>query len=607
MPNIVNPHYQKVECLDAVKSGHVLALGSSTSSVYGVSMSKLFSKLPPPPKRTYLPSRFDCSNAQQLKKTYEELIHRPLPTLKSVKKWMDDIQELSKATSEHDALTYIRKTINTRDRKAQSDYLHLIQKVNPLVAPYRDKLNKKLLSHPLRSQFPKRWNLLLKSRQNAVDLFREKNIPLEQKVEETALKYSQLAGGLDVLFKGKKHTLTQMGVYLERTDRSLRQRAWEATARRRYQEKANFDKIFDDLVRLRTKIAKNAGFKNFRDYCHIRYDRFDYTPKHCFIFHDSVEKIVVPALRKLRERRREELNVPTLRPWDLAADPFNRPPMQPFKKGKELAQLSKKIFDRLDRDLSAQFGTLIRYGLLDLDNRPGKEPGGYQHTLPERHLPFIFMNAVGRDSDIRILLHEGGHAFHTLATKNEPILDYRSAPIEFCEVASMSMELLGNKYISQFYPNQEDQQRSTRMLLEGILTVLPWIATIDAFQHWIYTHPEHSRKERVQAWMKLRGRFSDGTDWSGYKHYEELLWHRQQHVFASPFYYIEYGIAQLGALMVWNRSLKQGSAALRSYKNALSLGGSVGLKELFKAAGGKLDFGPGVMKPLVEQVMKRLN
>lgn len=569
-------------------------------------MPPLLSKLPPAPPRHFLSRNLDCADLPSLTRIHEELLARPLPGVPSVVKWLDDVRELSVALGEYDALAYIRKSVNTRDKKAQAAYLHLIQTIQPGLAPLRDRLNRKLVTHPLRRRFPRYWRLMLRSRRNAVDLFREKNVPIEREIEETTLKYSQLMGGLEVMFEGRKQTLPQMGVYLERTDRDLRRRAWETVAKRRYQVKDRVEAIYGRLVRLRHRVARNAGFPNFRDFCHRRNDRFDYTPRHCFVFHDSVEGVVMPAVRRIRERRAREMGIASPKPWDLAVDPLGRPPLKPFRNGAQLAKLSKTTFDRVDRQLGREFGSLIHHGVLDLDNRPGKEPGGYQCTLPERKLPFIFMNAVGRDTDVRTLLHEGGHAFHMLAAKDQPILDYQHAPMEFCEVASMSMELLANPHTDVFYSKAEDHERSARVLLEGTLDILPWIATIDAFQHWIYTHPSHTRLERRAAWMKLRRRFDDGADWSDHRRYEEVLWHRQLHLFGLPFYYIEYGIAQLGALMVWHRSLKNPAVALAAYKRALKLGGSVGLRELFQAAGGRLDFSKRSMKPLVEAVMEHL-
>jgi oligoendopeptidase F len=569
-------------------------------------MPKLFSRLPKRPPRRYVPERLDCADVDELKRLHEQLLARPLPTLSAVKRWLEDCQELAVAVGEHQAMSYIRKSVNTRDKKAQADYRHIIQQVSPALAPYHDKLNRRLLEHPLRRKFPKRWSLMLRWRQNAVDLFREKNIPLQRQIEETALRYAQLMGGLEVRFEGRKQTLVQMGRYLDRPDRDLRRRAWETVARRRYQLRERLERIYDRLVALRHRVARNAGFPNFRDYCHQKYDRFDYTPRDCFVFHEGVEEAVLPAVRRLRARRAAEMGVGKLKPWDLTVDPLGRPPLQPFRDGARLAAMARRVFAGVDPGLGRQFGLLIRHGVLDLDNRPGKEPGGYQCTLAERRLPFIFMNAVGRDGDLRTLLHEGGHAFHMLAAREEPLLDYRHAPVEFCEVASMGMELLANRRLEPIYPRPAERERSTRMLLEGTLELLPWIATIDAFQHWVYTHPGHSRAERRAAWMKLRRRFDDGTDWSEHRRYEQVLWHRQLHLFHHPFYYIEYGIAQLGALMLWRRALSNPRPALAAYKRALALGGSVGLRGLFRAAGGRLDFSARAILPLVDAVMQRL-
>ncbi len=569
-------------------------------------MPKLLNRLPKPPKRRYVPTDLDCSCLEELEGICRELLARPLPSLRSVLRWFRDTAEFTTVLEEYDSLVYIRKSVDTRDKKAQGAFLHQIQRVHPGLAPYRDKLNKRLLDHPLRRKFPKSWDRMLRSRQNAVDLFHDENVPLERQTEEVSQEYSQLMGGLEVVFEGRKQTLIQMGVYLESPDRALRQRAWETVARRRLKEKEKVESIYDRLVELRHQIAVNAGFSNFRDFCHLKYDRFDYSPKECFQFHKSVEEVVVPAVRALLKRRSQEMRVPRIRPWDLAVDPLGRRPLKPFRQGRELAERCQRVFQRLDPVLGRQFATMQRHGVLDLDNRSGKEPGGYQTTLPERKLPFIFMNAVGRDTDVRTLLHEGGHAFHMLASCDLPVTDYRHAPTEFCEVASMGMELIANREISVFYPDSEDAVRSTQSLLEGTLEVMPWVATIDAFQHWVYTHPHHSRSERAREWMNIRARFSDGTDWSGLETIEKSLWHRQLHLFGIPFYYIEYGIAQMGAWMVWRRSLKDRRAALGAYKQALKLGGSVGLPALFKAAGGRFDFGARTMKPLVDTVMSHL-
>ncbi|MDB6019835.1 MAG: oligoendopeptidase family, partial [Pedosphaera sp.] len=380
---------------------------------------------------------------------------------------------------------------------------------------------------------------------------------------------------------------------------------WELIANRRLQEAEKFEDQFDQLVNLRQQIARNAGFKNYLEFAFRARGRFDYTPADCVSFHDAIEQEVMPALRELQAERRTQLGLPALRPWDLAVDPFNRPPLRPFEQVDGMVSNTQKIFDQLDQSLAGGFQQMQDLRLLDLANRKGKAPGGYQSTLAEARLPFIFMNAVGVQRDVETLLHEAGHAFHALATRDEDLYPYRNAPIEFCEVASMSMELLGNEFIENFYAAPE-AKRARRDHLEGIVEVFPWIATVDAFQHWIYTHPGHTRDERKAAWENLMRRFGGDVDWAGYEKVRGYLWHRQLHIFTVPFYYVEYGIAQLGALQVWANSKRNKSKALSDYKSALALGGSRPLPELFSAAGCKFEFSRTTMKPLVNLVRTEL-
>jgi oligoendopeptidase F len=404
-----------------------------------------------------------------------------------------------------------------------------------------------------------------------------------------------------VNFRGEEKTLVQMGRYLEEPDRAVRQEAWELVANRRLQEADKFEDIFDQLVKLREQIARNAGFANYLEYAFRARRRFDYTPADCRAFHDSVEQEIMPVLRELQAQRRQQLKLSALRPWDLAVDPLNRPPLRPFEQADHLVNRTQNIFTKLDGSLATGFHTMQQLRLLDLDNRKGKAPGGYQCSLNEARLPFIFMNAVGLQRDVETILHEAGHAFHALATRDEPLMTYRHAPIEFCEVASMSMELLGGEYLEEFYSTGE-ANRARRDHLEGIVKFFPWMATIDAFQHWIYSRPGHSRAERTQAWLGLMDRFGDDVDWSGYEKVRAHLWHRQLHLFLHPFYYVEYGIAQLGALRVWANSKQNKTKSIQDYQKALTLGGSRPLPELFAAAGCSFDFSVHTVKPLVELV-----
>jgi oligoendopeptidase F len=413
-------------------------------------------------------------------------------------------------------------------------------------------------------------------------------------------------GAMTVTYRGEERTLAQMAPFLEETDRGVRREAWELSAARRLQDRETLDDQFDRMMALRIEVAREAGFDNYVAYA-VRYrERFDYGIGDAIRFHRAVEHVVVPLMREVHERHRVMMGVESVRPWDLAVDPLGRPPLHPFDDVERLAAGAEVIFREVDPELGAQFAFLRGLRLLDLANRKGKAPGGYQTTLEDERLPFIFMNAVGLDSDVRTLLHEGGHAFHTLAARGEPLSAYRESPLEFCEVASMSMELLGARRLESFY-NDADADRSARKLLEGIVLILPWIATVDAFQHWIYTHPGHTRDERRAAWRSLLERFGGAVDWSGYEEARDHSWHRQLHIFLYPFYYIEYGIAQLGALQIWQRSLTDRAGAVADYKKALALGGSRPLPELFAAAGTRFDFGDELIASLMRTVRTELD
>jgi oligoendopeptidase F len=481
------------------------------------------------------------------------------------------------------------------------------RKIEPELKPRNFKLDQAYLAHSARAKLPQdRYTVFDRHTQQHVELFRDENVPLETDEARLGQQYQKLSGSLTVNFRGEEKTLVQMGRYLEEPDRPLREEAWKLVAQRRLlQEKEKFEDIFDQMIALREKIAKNAGFSNYRDYAFKARARFDYTPDDCLKFHDAIEKHVVPLLNRLTEERRQKLGLDKLRPWDLAVDPTNQPPLRPFEKVEMMVERTQNIFDKLDSGLASGFRKMNDLKLLDLANRKGKAPGGYQSTLSEARLPFIFMNAVGVQRDVETILHEAGHAFHALATRGEDFFAYRSAPIEFCEVASMSMELLGNEFIETFY-NADDAKRARREHLEGIIEVFPWIATVDAFQHWIYTHPGHTRDERKGAWLALMDRFGAKVDWSGFGDARGYLWHRQLHIFLYPFYYVEYGIAQLGALQVWANSKRDKAKALRDYQNALALGGSKPLPDLFKAAGCRFDFSAQTVEPLANLVQSEL-
>jgi oligoendopeptidase F len=567
-----------------------------------------FGKLPPAKPRRFVPENADLGDWQNIAPLFDRLEKRG-PEIKSVEElqaWLLDWSELNAALDEEASRRYIAMTCHTDNSDAEKAYLHFVENIEPQLKPRQFVLEQNYTAHPLRRELPsERFTVFDRDVKNHVELFRPENVSLETEEAKLSQQYQKLSGSLTVNFRGEEKTLVQMGRYQEETDRALRQETWELVVKRRLQEADNFDDIFDRQIALRSQIAKNTGFGNYRDYAFRRLGRFDYTPEDCAKFHDAVEKEIVPIARQLQARRREQLNLSSLRPWDLSVDPLNRPPLRPFAETDEMVSRTQKIFNRLDGELAGGFQQMQDLKLLDLANRKGKAPGGYQSTLSESRLPFIFMNAVGLQRDVETILHEAGHAFHALATRDEDLYPYRSAPIEFCEVASMSMELLGNEFIEEFYPSDE-AKRARRVHLEGVVGVFPWIATVDAFQHWIYTHPGHSREERRKAWLGLMDRFGGEVDWSSFENARANLWHRQLHIFIHPFYYIEYGIAQLGALQVWANSRREKARALGDYKKSLALGGSRPLPELFSAAGCQFEFSARTIQPLAGMLREEL-
>lgn len=568
-----------------------------------------FASLPTYKPRRFVPNIIDLGDWIQLAPLFDQLETRAgqCVTVGELESWLVDWSQLTAALEEEASRRYIAMTCHTDNADAEQAYLQFVENIEPQTKPRQFQLEQRLMVHPLRTKLPlPRYEVFLRDTQNHIELFREENVALETEEAKLTQQYQKLSGSLTVQFRGEEKTLAQMGKLLEEPDRALRQEAWELVAQRRLQECEKFDDQFEALLKLRERIARNAGFDNYRDYAFRRMGRFDYTPADCTKFHEAVASEVMPAVRELQAQRRQQLGLDQLRPWDLSVDPLNRPPLKPFEQVGQMVARTQKIFDQMDGELAAGFRQMQDLHLLDLDNRKGKAPGGYQSTLAESRLPFIFMNAVGQQRDVETILHEAGHAFHALAARAEDLLPYRNnPPIEFCEVASMSMELIGAEFLENFYPTTE-ANRARRTHLEDIIKILGWIATVDAFQHWIYTHPGHNRTERAGAWDTLMDRFSGDADWTGHEEARSHLWHRQLHIFIHPFYYIEYGIAQLGALQVWANSKRDKVKALANYKTALALGGSRPLPELFVAAGCTFQFDAATIKPLVELVRREL-
>jgi oligoendopeptidase F len=569
----------------------------------------------------FVPEHLDATDFDAVEPLLKALLARPVRSVKDLEQWLIDRGELAAACGEAKANLYITMTCDTDDTAASAAFEKFIVDVEPRLKPHAFELDKRFVE--LAAEFPldpARYTVIVRDAKAEVELFREENIPLETELAQLGQKFEQLAGSLTVQFDGREQTLPQMARYQEQTDRAVRESAWRATAERRAREVGGFSDIYDQMIALRTKVAKNAGFGNYVAYAYKAKHRFDYTEKHCRDFHEGVEKAIVPLVRALDRDRATKLGVEPLRPWDLSVDVKGRGPLRPFSGGRDLMTKSVAAMRSLDPRLAAMLASMgdgseargARGGAcLDLDSRKGKAPGGYQYMRDRSRQAFIFMNAAGLQKDVETMVHEAGHAFHSMLCRDEPLLEYRGSPIEFAEVASMSMELLSMRHLAakgSFYENNPtDFARATREQLKRSVHILPWIATIDAFQHWVYANPGHTRAEREQHWLSLDARFGNAVSWGGIESHRANLWQRQLHLFSHPFYYIEYGIAQLGALQLWLISLEKGEkTAVDHYTRALSLGGSRPLPELFRAAGLEFGFGPGIISRLAERVQREL-
>jgi oligoendopeptidase F len=559
--------------------------------------------------RRFVPQSFDPANFAQIEPLFRQLLDRPLSSTVELESWLADASELTAAVEEYGSRKYIAKSCNTEDVAIEKAYLHFVENIEPKVKPLAFELQKKFLaSGAVKELSGQRYQMLIRKWQAELEIFRPENVPLETELTKLANEYDKISGSQMVSFRGKDYTPQQIARFYEDPDRAKRQEAWKAATNRRLVDREKVEDIFDRQLPIRQTIADNTGLRTYREYVWKGLKRFDYTPADCQRFADAIAATVVPLVQKLNRERASQLGVPTLRPWDLEVDPANRPALRPFEESQvdQFVAKTREIFRRLSPDLADDFDQLKLHGNLDLASRKGKQPGGYQCSLEESRQPFIFMNAAGLHRDVETLLHEGGHAFHyQWASRREPLVFLRSAPMEFCEVASMAMELLGGEHLDVFY-TPEEQARAARKKFEGILRFLPWMAIVDQFQHWIYTHPGHSRAERTAHWMMLHERFSPGIDWSGYEVARQTLWQRQLHLFHAPFYYIEYGIAQLGALQLWMKAKEDPQRALANYRAGLALGGTRPLPDLFAATGLMFDLSEKTLAPLTRAVEAEL-
>jgi oligoendopeptidase F len=555
-------------------------------------------------ERRYVPADFAITNWNSLEPYFKELAERPINSREELEKWMKDMSELEAVVSEDACWRQIRMTCDTTDKKLEEAFTFFCMEIQPKLQPYADLLNRKLIDSPfIKDLDQQQYFTYLRNVRKSIELFREANIPLQAELSVMAQQYGQISGAMTVEVKGQEYTLQQASKFLEDHDRSLREEVYRKIQERRLQDKDALNDLYTQLIQKRHQVALNAGFANFRDYKFAEMGRFDYTKEDCFNFHEAVKLHVLPLVKKINENKKQKLGLDTLRPWDTEAEPEGVEPLKPFTTGEDLTEKAIKCFEELNPFFADCLRKMKELGHLDLESRKGKAPGGYNCPLAESGAPFIFMNAAGQMHDVTTMVHEGGHAIHSFLSHPLPLSAFKEYPMEIAEVASMAMELFSMEFWKVFFDKEEDLIRAKEHQLERTITIFPWIATVDKFQHWIYENPNHKIEERTEKWLEILEEFSTGVvNFTGLEEYRRSSWQRQLHLFEVPFYYIEYGIAQLGAIGMWKQFKGNKEQALRNYINALSLGGTKTLPALYEAAGLEFNLSPDYIKSLMDFV-----
>ena len=562
-----------------------------------------------PVERTFLPKDFSITTWESLEPFFKSLLDQPINSKKDLEQWLKESSELEAVVSEDACWRQVRMTCDTENKQLEEAFNYFYMEIAPKMQPYADKLNRKLVECAFTKELDtEKYFTYLRSIKKSIELFREENIPIMAELNVMQQLFGQIAGKMTVEVNGKEYTLQQAGKFLENPDRKLREEVYFKIQNRRYQDRDTLNDLFNKLVEKRHHIAINTGFSNYRDYKFKELGRFDYTPQDCFNFHESVKHHVLPLVKIIYEQQRKAIGVDVLRPWDMEAEPEGIQPLQPFTNGKELTEKTIACFEQLNPFFAACLKKMEEMKRFDLDSRKGKAPGGYNMPLAETGAPFIFMNAAGTLDDVTTMVHEGGHAVQSFLTHDLELTGFKEYGAEIAEVASMAMELFSMEHWNIFFNDADELRRAKFKQLERVLTILPWIARVDAFQHWLYENPEHTVEERGNKWVALGNEYSTGMiDYSGLEHFRPYEWQRQLHLFEVPFYYIEYGIAQLGAIGLWMQFKKDQQQALTNYINALSLGGTKPLPQLYEAAGLKFDFSPSHIKTLMDFVKTEMD
>ena len=554
--------------------------------------------------RNYIQKDFTITNWELLQPYFTDLQNRAINSENELQIFLKDYNELGAVISENMAWRYIKMTCETTNVELRDSFNDFVQNIEPNIAPISNELNKKINESVFVNQLTKTgYDIYLRNLKNSINLFREENIPLNTKLQELEQQFGEISGAQNIEYNGKKITMQKASVFLKDLNRLVRQEVYIKLQNRRAEDEEALNVLYSKLIELRHQIALNTGFKNYRDYKHQALGRFDYTVEDCLNFHEAVKLHAVPLIKEHDLQRKQKLGLDDYRPWDTAVDEDGLLPLKPFATAQELIDKTINCFNKIDAYFGDCILTMRKLGRLDLESRLGKAPGGYQYPLYETEVPFIFMNAVGLHRDLTTMVHEGGHAIHSFLDIDLELVDFKSPPSEVAELASMSMELISMEYWDVFFSNENDLKRAKRQQLESVMDTLPWIAAIDKFQHWVYENPNHTLNERYDAWLTISKAFSSNViNYEGLEANLKRKWQVQLHLFEVPFYYIEYGFAQLGAIAVWRNYKQNPSDTIHKYKNALALGYTKSIPEIYKTAGIKFDFSPNYIKELMDFV-----
>lgn len=553
--------------------------------------------------RNFIPNDFDLNNWSELETFYKDLSERAIESQETFEKWIKDWDELYAVVSEIMRWKYIKTSIDTTDAKAQEELQNFYVNIDPKMKPWENKLQVKFNDSPFKNNLSQDFNNLKRSIESDLKLFNEKNIEISKELSLLENEYANYSGAWSINYKDKEYTFPQAAKFSKSTNREEREAVYLLMRESQAKDEKALDDLFNTLIEKRHELALNAGFENFRDYSFAAMGRFDYSPEDCVKFHESVASSIIPLVKIFDEERKKQLRLESLKPWDAQVDPLQREPLQPFVDTADFVNKTVECFNQLDTYFGDCIANMYEIERLDLESRKGKAPGGYMMAMPESGVPFIFMNHASSEGDVRVMVHEGGHAIHSFLDYEVEHAQMRQTPSEVAELASMAMELFSLENWESFYPNEEDLNRAKKNHLEGLLSLLPSVARGDAFQHWIYTNPGHTTEERHAKWLELNEIYGTGIiDSEEFENFNRSSYQGVLHFYQVPFYYIEYGFAQLGAIALWRNFKNDNAKTINEYKNALSLGYTRSIPEIYETAGIKFDFSKNYVSDLAQFV-----